>query len=61
MAGSRLVARAGDHVGVEPQLAEVEPPQVDVSFPRSGDERIRERPAQAVLAGMAQNDQYLER
>jgi hypothetical protein len=57
----RLVARrAGDHVGVELQLAEVQPPQVDARLPRPGGERVRERPAQAVFARMAQDKQHLE-
>jgi len=47
-------------VGIELQVAEIQTLQVDVSFLRSVDERIRETPAQAVLAGMAQDDEYLE-
>ena len=57
----RLVARrAGDHVGIELQLAEVEPPEVDARLPCPGGKRLRQRPAQAVLARVAQDEQYLE-
>ena len=56
-----LVARrAGDDVRIELQLAEVETPELHPRFPGSGGKRIRERPAQALLARMAENQQYFE-